>query len=432
LLRSDAGYYTGICGRSYHLDGGGKGNPDLGGILEKHQLKTFDQRVDLLQAGGDMQTPKVFDEFLAKRPADKPFYMWMNFSDPHHGWTTGQELRPDPASLKLPAHWPDTPELRGELANYCGEVNHLDGLVAQAIALLEKHKVLEETIVIFTGDNGAAFPRGKGSLHEMGCGTPLIVRWPGVVKPGTESRDLISGEDFAPTLLEAAGVKVPAKVTGQSFLPLLKGEKFAARKYVFTERGPHGGGAISADMRNNVYDLARAVRNERYRLIYNATPWIGYAPVDSASQAGWQSVEKAHVEKKLPANLEAAYFTLPRPVYELYDLQEDPSELNNLYDKPTVAAVQHELLLALAEKMITDFDYLPLPDVKPAEKTEENPRAASFAKLDKNQDGKLSKEEFLSGKPNSKQEERFQLRDLDKSGHLSRQEYLPNALPEAH
>ena len=77
---------------------------------------------------------------------------------------------------------------------------------------------------IFTGDNGAALPHGKGSLYDPGVNVPLIIRWPGVVKAAGESSVLVSGEDIAPTLLEAAGLKPHPRMTGASFLPLLKGE----------------------------------------------------------------------------------------------------------------------------------------------------------------------------------------------------------------
>lgn len=109
------------------------------------------------------------------------------------------------------------------------------------------------------------------------------------------------------------------------------------------------------------HDLARAVRSDRYKFIYNCTPWIPYSPVDSAGGAGWKEMQSANEAGILSAGLRATYFTTPRPVYELYDLEADPSELNNLSGKPEVAAIEGELRLALAEKMILDFDYLPLP-----------------------------------------------------------------------
>jgi hypothetical protein len=103
------------------------------------------------------------------------------------------------------------------------------------------------------------------------------------------------------------------------------------------------------------------VRTPRWKLIYNCTPHMEYSPVDSANDPGWKQVKAAHAAGTLPAELDRAYFTLPRPVLELFDLDNDPSELNNLIGKPEHAAIQDELLRALQEKMILDYDFLPLP-----------------------------------------------------------------------
>jgi N-sulfoglucosamine sulfohydrolase len=223
--------------------------------------------------------------------------------------------------------------------------------------------MFDETLIVFTGDNGAALPHGKGSLYDPGSNVPLIVRWPGVVTAGGESRALLSGEDLAPTLLEAAGLPPHPRMSGVSFLPLLKGEPHKARKNVFMERGPHGRASVSVNMRSSGFDLSRAVRSDRYKFIYNCTPWIPYAPVDSAGGAAWRQIKVAKDAGKLSAGVSATYFTAPRPVYELYDLEDDPSELNNLSGRAELAGVERKLRSALAEKMVLDFDYLPLPNL---------------------------------------------------------------------
>jgi N-sulfoglucosamine sulfohydrolase len=361
LLREKAGYYTGVCGRSFHLDGAARAGAAVAQIFEEHQLKTFKDRVDFLNTCPDAEVAGKVGEFLEQRPAGKPFFLWANFSDPHHVWNAPAEFRPDPAKLVLPAHWPDLPALREQLADYFGEINRLDRTIAGVLDVLKKRDLLDNTIIVFCGDNGAALPHGKGSLYDPGSNVPFFVRWPGVVKPGGDSKTLLSGEDLAPTLLAAAGVQPGSKMSGQSFLPLLKGEKYEPRKHVLVERGPHGSAPVTVNMANAGYDLARAVRSERYKFIYNCTPWIPYAPVDSAGGAGWKAMQAANAEGKLLAGLTATYFTTPRPVYELYDLDADPSELNNLSGQPAVAAIERELREALAKKMILDFDYLPLP-----------------------------------------------------------------------
>ncbi len=361
LLREKAGYFTGVCGRSYHLDGSAKQGATIARVFQQHHLQTFAERVDYLRTGADGEVAGQVAEFLDQKPAEKPFFLWANFSDPHHVWNAPAEFRPDPASLRLPAHWPNLPGMREQLADYCAEVNRVDRTIAGVLGVLGKRGLLDNTLIVFAGDNGAALPHGKGSLYDPGSNVPLIVRWPGVVQAGGESRALLSGEDLGPTLLAAAGLEPHPRMSGVSFLALLKGEEHASRKHIFVERGPHGSAPVSVHMSNSSYDLSRAVRSDRYKFIYNCTPWIPYSPVDSAGGAAWTQIKAAAAEGKLAPGVQATYFTTPRPVYELYDLDNDPSELNNLTGQPELAAVERELREALAEKMILDWDYLPLP-----------------------------------------------------------------------
>lgn len=365
ILREKANYFTGIAGRSYHLDGaaGNNAGATSSDLITKHGLRTFAQRVDYVRTGNDTVAIEQMREFLEKKPAEKPFCLWLNFSDPHHPWTPEANYRPDPASLKLPPHLPDSPGMRDQLADYCGEVNRVDHSMKLVLDLLAEKGFAANTLVVFAGDNGMAFPHGKGSLYDPGCNVPLVIRWPGVVRPGGDSRALLSNEDLAPTLLAAAGLPPGDKMTGQSFLGLLQGDTYTPRQHLFMERGPHGSAPVAVNMKNSGYDLSRAVRSDRYKLIYNCTPWIPYSPVDSAGGAAWRDLTSANEAGKLSEGLRATYFTTPRPVYEVYDLESDPSELKNLTGSPALQSVEHSLRVALAEKMITDFDYLPLPDL---------------------------------------------------------------------
>ena len=434
LLRAEAGYYTGVCGRSFHLDGaGGRAGNGVAELYEKHDLRTFEKRVDFLNGCPDSQVARTVEEFLDKRPDGKPFFLWANFSDPHHVWNAPAEFRPDPATLKLPLHWPDLPGMREQLADYCAEVNRLDQTVGQILDVLKQRGVYENTLIVFTGDNGAALPHGKGSLYDPGSNVPLIVRWSGVVSPGGESRAILSGEDIGPTLLTAAGLTPTAKMSGVSFLPLLKGEAHTPRKYIYVERGPHGSAPVSVNMTSSGYDLSRAVRSDRYKFIYNCTPWIPYSPVDSAGGSAWTQMTAANSEGKLSAGLQATYFTSPRPVYELYDLEADPSELNNLSGHSELAPIEGELRLALADKMLLDCDYLPLPamlEIAGAGQNGAKPnadRAKQFARLDTDSDGKLSPDEFGKGRQPADAKTWFERRDANGDGSLSREEYVPAA-----
>jgi arylsulfatase A-like enzyme len=368
LLRDQAGYFTGVGGRSYHLDGPGGGGrhacPEIFGTMQKHGLCTFTNRVDYVEKGGGLRDfGGKLAAFLDAAPKDKPWFFWLGFSDPHHVWTaTGPRGVPDPAKLTLPPHLPDLPGVRSDLARYIAEVEHLDGDVQAVLDMLETRGFAKNTLVVFMGDNGMAMPHGKGALHEPGIHVPLLVRWPGVVKPGGVTRQLVSGEDFAPTMLEAAGLTPPKAMSGVSYLKLLRGEPFEGRKHVFAERGPHGGdGGMKPDILAATFDLARCVRSDRFKLIYNCTPHQAVAPVDSQKDPGWQEILAAHAAGKLAPEFERAYFTLPRATFELYDLDTDPGELNNLAGKPEDKDAELELKRALTEKMVLDWDFLPTP-----------------------------------------------------------------------
>ena len=361
LLRDQGGYFVGVCGRNFHLDGSNRSGQAMLTVFERNNLKTFKDRVDHLRTGPDKDVSNQVSEFLDAKPADKPFFMWANFSDPHHVWNAPDTFRPDPSALKLPLHWPDLPGMRNQLADYCAEINRLDGAVGEVISLLEKRGLLKKTLVVFAGDNGAALPHGKGSLYDPGSNVPFLVRWPEVVKPGGESRALVSGEDLAPTLLAASGLEKFPKMSGVSILALLRGEAYHPRKFIFVERGPHGSAPVTSKISSSGYDLSRAVRSDRYKFIYNCTPWIPYSPVDSAGGAAWKEIQAGNETGNLLAGVKTTYFSSPRPVYEFYDLDKDPSELENLSGQPRVASEEQLLREALAEKMILDWDYLPLP-----------------------------------------------------------------------
>lgn len=369
LLRDQAGYFTGVGGRSYHLDGpsgvGKNAAPVIDAVLKKHNLRTFTKRVDYVEKGRFKTHGERLSAFLEAAPEGKPWFFWLGFSDPHHVWDPDASPHPeppDPAKLTLPPHLPDLPGVRGDLARYLGEVERLDRDVQTVLDVLESRGLARETLVVFMGDNGMAMPHGKGALTDPGIHVPLIVRWPGVVKAGSATDALVSGEDFAPTMLEAAGVKPHESMSGMSYLELLKGEPFEPRKHIFAERGPHGGdGGMRPEISAATFDLVRCVRSDRYKLIYNCTPHQPVGPVDSQGDPGWQEMKAAFAAGSLAPEFVRAYFTTPRPTYELYDLEEDPGELNNLAGKESHRQIERELKEALAEKMILDWDFLPLP-----------------------------------------------------------------------
>jgi len=125
LLREKGSYFSGVCGRSFHLDGSGRNAQSVDRVFDQHQLRTFRDRLDYVDVSkGEGLAGKV-TEFLDQRPTNKPFFLWVNFNCPHFPWNELTDP-PAPASLKLPAHWPDLPGVREDLSAYCGEVNRLD------------------------------------------------------------------------------------------------------------------------------------------------------------------------------------------------------------------------------------------------------------------------------------------------------------------
>ena len=358
-----AGWFTGVAGRTYHQDGAPT-SAESRAVFEKYKLATFPDRLDFVKTAGDNAVSLAqFREFLDAKPAEKPFFLQLCSNDPHRPLNTHGPVKHDPATLKLPAHYPDTPLVRADFARYYDEIAHFDIFFGEVMAELEKRGLAGNTIVGFMGDNGCSQFRGKGTLFEFGIHVPLLVRWPGKVKPGSSSSELISGEDIAPTFLEAAGLPVPPEMTGKSFAKLLRGEPFEGRQFVFAERGAHGS---SLPGNSASFDLGRVVVTKTHKLIYNALGQLPYWPVDFAGDPFWKEIVQMHEAVKLDAELDALYFKSPRPMFELYDLEKDPAEFTNLAGSLNAVSVERELKAAMQEWMILQRDFLPLP-VTPTE-----------------------------------------------------------------
>ena len=363
-LIKEAGYYAGLCGRTHHLDGipGAKGSFTYE-FYQKRQLSTMESRMQYVKvAGGDEEGGNnkmlaQFYEFMEVRDKNKPFYLQFCFTDPHRPYTAPKVH--DPNALTLPYQYPDTKGVREDFAAYYDEIHRADITFGKAMEYLDKNGLRENTIVIFLGDNGAAQFRGKGTLYEFGINVPLIIRWPGVVKPGGVFREVISMEDLAPTVMEAAGLKPKPDMTGISFLPILKGNPAPTRKYAFAERGPHAQGLPSQV--DNSFDQARVIVSKDYKLIYNCQPTIRHAPVDFAGMPFYKELIDMNEKGQLDQKFVKFYFYTSRPLLELYDLKKDPYETNNVATNKAYLDVKEELLKELILWMIQERDYLPLP-----------------------------------------------------------------------
>lgn len=359
LLRK-AGYYTGICGRSYHLDGSGSQNmPSVSTeTFKEFGMVTFKERVDYLRMGNDDKVLSQVVEFLDQVPANKPYSLWVNYSDPHRPFNA-KEYEPDPEKLHIPDLMPDTKFLREDLAGYLGEIQRLDVRVGLLLAELEKRGQMENTLIVFIGDNGGALLRGKGTLYDLGLHVPLMMRWPAKIKPGRIADILVSGEDLAPTLIEAAGSIPDEKMTGKSFLQTLTGQEKDVRDFVFAVRGPHGS-ALPGNSAN--FDLSRTAFNKKYKLIYNPLFQLPYYPVDFAANQFWLELIQLNKENKLAERFASTIlFAVQRPMFELFDLENDPGEFVNLSGKEEYSEIEYQLKAALQRWMIIYRDVVPLP-----------------------------------------------------------------------
>jgi arylsulfatase A-like enzyme len=361
VLRSN-GHWTGIDGRHQHLDGRVNDAPHIMETLKELGMRSLDTRFDHFVRSASTKgenLAKVGEKvsaILDEVPAGKPFFLYFGFNQPHRSFGEDHDGI-DPAQLVLPPDWPDLPEVRLDYARYLAEVRDLDTGFGLIDAMLEKRGIKNNTLVIFMGDNGEALLRGKGTVFDRGTHVPLLIRWPAKIKPGTTSDALISGIDLAPTILDAVGLKPAPGMSGVSFLPALLGQPFEGAKQVFTERGWHFGPITRTDG----FDLSRSIMTKRYHYIYNAIPDRSYTPVDMPGGEAWTAVEATHAAGKLTQLHERLYFQNPRPLVELYDLENDPFELHNLAGESPYRETEDQLRIELEKWMIREGDFLPLP-----------------------------------------------------------------------
>ncbi len=249
-------------------------------------------------------------DFLRSYKEDKPFFAYVSYTAPHDPRTAPKEYHDmyDPAALTLPksfmsehpfdngemrirdeklAQWPRTPgEIRKHIADYYAMITHVDAQIGRVLKALEETGRADHTIIVFSADNGLAVGRhglmGKQSLYEHSVHVPLIICGPGIPK-GENRTGLCYIHDLYPSLCGLVGVPVPASVKTRSLVPALRDSQKSTRDTLFFA----------------YKDIQRGVRDERYKLIEYAVK------------------ENRHTQ--------------------LFDLQADPCELNNLGDDPDYA-----------------------------------------------------------------------------------------------
>ncbi len=307
----EAGYFTVLSGKNH---------------LGPHVAAAFDQ----ITPGRGPGKEGDWVKHLRERPQDKPFFMWFASYDAHRGWqSTEQDPVYDPAEAVVPPFLIDGPQTREDFAAYYHEISRLDRFVGKVVDELKRQGIAENTYIIFTADNGRPFPRCKTRLYDSGVKTPFIVWRPGTIKPGrTES--LASVIDIAPTVLQLAGVAIDSRVQGVSLEPVFAKPQAAVRDYAFSEHNWHVGQAHE-----------RSVRDGRWLYIRNAYPalqslCVESGPAEPAGRELWMGYAAGTLKPE-----QGDVFLQPRPAEELYDVEADPHQLNNLLTDPRQAA-EHE------------------------------------------------------------------------------------------
>jgi uncharacterized sulfatase len=341
-LLEAAGYHIGLSGKGW-----GPGNFEVGGWKRNPAGPTY----------------KNFDAFFKTVPPGKPFCFWFGSRDPHRPYVPGSGVKSGMRleNVFVPPFLPDTPEVRSDICDYYFAVQRYDRDVGEILKLIEAAGQLDNTIVVMTGDNGWPLPRAKANLYDAGTRQPLGVRWPARVKAGRKSDEYISFQDFAPTFLEAAGLKPPPAMTGRSFLDLLTtGVSSAPRDRVFLERERH------ANVRQD--DLGypcRAIRTKEFLYIRNFHPerWPAGDPQMWKAVGSFGDIDGGPSKQTILTRRDdkqiSKFYQLAcgkRPAEELYDVNKDPHELTNLADRPEYAETKHKLRAELDQWMLATGD----------------------------------------------------------------------------
>ncbi len=294
---------------------------------------------------------KATKDFLQKRSSEKPLCLFVGISNPHVPWPMENSV--DAASVEFPPHHLDTPSTRQHRAAYYQEIIELDKLIGE-LKLMTDKALKEPYLFIHTSDHGSQWPFGKWNLYDYGTRVPFIASWPGVIKPDTHTKAMISWVDILPTLIEAAGGSIPENLDGRSVLPVLKGDSKNHRPRIFTTH--------TGDKSMNVYPT-RAVRDHKWKLIHNLHPEFAFTNHSDLHQkvgAGafwpeWVALSKTDTGAK---EIETRYYK--RPEWELYHLETDKWELKNLASDPIHKKRLQQMQLTLEDWIESQGDQLPV------------------------------------------------------------------------
>nr|WP_221217503.1 MULTISPECIES: sulfatase [unclassified Mycolicibacterium] len=249
-----------------------------------------------------------------------PFLLTAGFFETHRPYPRERYEPADTADVDVPDFLPDTPEVRGDLAEFYGSIAVADAAVGRLLDTLSDTGLDNDTWVVFLTDHGPAFPRAKSTLYDAGTGIATIIRPPRRLASTPLVYDqLFSGVDLLPTLLELLGITPGADIEGLSHAGNLlarQGNPIEVRDHVYTEKTYH-----------DSYDPIRAIRTKKHSYIenYARRPLLDL-PLDIEESPSGQAVEP--------------FINAPRPARELYDLEADPTESTNLLETDDTAEAE--------------------------------------------------------------------------------------------
>jgi len=257
------------------------------------------------------------DKWFADRDPSLPFLLIVSDHSTHMSWPLHPEYTAE--NVNIPPFHVDTKDTRQLRARYYTDITKLDYNVGETMKMLERHQLEDNTIVLFTADQGPQLPFGKWTLYDYGVQVPLIVSWPGHVKKKSKTDALVSHVDIIPTLLEMVGGKVPEGIDGQSFYSAVKDPNQSHRESVFAN---HNG--------DKFYDQSpsRMLRTSSYKYIVNLEPEM---PASAGKKPYPSWIKKAEMDAKAKVVVDRLN---QRPAEELYDLKADRYEMKNLAGLP--------------------------------------------------------------------------------------------------
>jgi uncharacterized sulfatase len=278
---------------------------------------------------------------------DARFCLVVGLVEPHLPWVMGDAARFPPETIHLPPNLVDTPRTRADFARYLAEVEFMDSQVGEVLAALQETGHADDTLVLFTSEQGSQFPGNKWTCYDTGLHTALVARWPGHVSVGKRTAAIVQYADIAPSLVELAGGQ-PAedayRFDGTSFRAVLMGKADRHRDYAYAMHNNEPEGPE--------YPI-RSVTDGEWRYIRNLTPdepyvenhVMGLAGKAATTNGYWPTwLEAARVD---PAARRLVDRYTRRPAEELYRTATDPFEATNLAADPASQGVKARMAAEL-------------------------------------------------------------------------------------